>query len=362
LIHRSAARVEPATVYVKGEVANPGRYPLTSNMKVEDLVRVAGGLKRSADPEDADLTRFAAANAPEDTNQRFDLKLMAALSGDPSSNLPLRDGDVLTVRQVPEWQDLGSSVTVRGEVQHPATYGIKPGEHLSSVLQRCGGFTALGDPYGAVLVRREVRELEMKTHDEMIERLKVEEKYLRSLPEADPDQRNLKLTAVSQTETTLQQLQANPPVGRVVIHLPSNAKDIDRLANTPADLQLRAGDEIIVPKKNNFVMVSGQVYNPTAVSYLPGKSAKWYLSQSGGLTQIADKKAAFVIRADGSVLSSKNNSGFWSGDPMNAVLKPGDSIVVPEKAPKVGGRNWIPLLQAAQVASSVAIAVAYIHP
>jgi protein involved in polysaccharide export with SLBB domain len=109
-------------------------------------------------------------------------------------------------------------------------------------------------------------------------------------------------------------------------------------------------------------MVSGQVYNPTAVSYLPGKSAKWYLSQSGGLTQIADKSAVFMIRANGSVLSAKNNSGFWMGDPMSAVLKPGDSIVVPEKAPKIGNRNWAPILQAAQVASSIALTVAYIHP
>ncbi len=362
LVHKSSARVEPATVYVKGAVAKPGRYPLTGNMRVEDLVRVSGGLKRSADPEEADLTRFAAGNSPADTNQRFDVNLSAALSGDATSDLPLKDGDVLTIRQVPQWGDLGSSVTVRGEVQHPATYGIEPGEHLSSVLQRSGGFTALGDPYAAVLVRSEVRDLEMKSHSELIERLKVEERYLKSLPDADADQRSLKLTAVAQTETTLQQLQANPPVGRVVIHIPADAKNLTSFAKSPADIQLRAGDEIIIPKKNNFVMVSGQVFNPTAVSYLPGKSAKWYLSQSGGLTQIADKNAAFVIRADGSVLSSKNNSGFWSGDPMTAVLKPGDSIVVPEKAPKIGGRNWIPLLQAAQVASSVAIAVAYIHP
>jgi protein involved in polysaccharide export with SLBB domain len=108
--------------------------------------------------------------------------------------------------------------------------------------------------------------------------------------------------------------------------------------------------------------VSGQVFNPTAVSYLPGKSAKWYLSQSGGLTQIADKGAVFVVRADGSVLSAKNNSGFWSGDPMGAVLKPGDSIVVPEKAPKIAPRNWGTILQAAQVATSAALVVSYLHP
>jgi protein involved in polysaccharide export with SLBB domain len=110
------------------------------------------------------------------------------------------------------------------------------------------------------------------------------------------------------------------------------------------------------------VMVRGQVYNPTAVSYVPGKSASWYLSQSGGMTQIADRKAAFVIRADGSVLAAKNNSSMWSGDPMNTVLRAGDSIVVPEKAPRIAPRNWTQILQAAQMASSVALTVAYIHP
>jgi hypothetical protein len=87
------------------------------------------------------------------------------------------------------------------------------------------------------------------------------------------------------------------------------------------------------------------------------------LSQAGGLTPIADKKAVFVIRADGSVLSAKNNGGgFFSGDPLSATLRPGDSIVVPEKTPKIGGTNWTAIMQTAQVASSVALAVAYIHP
>ena len=185
---------------------------------------------------------------------------------------------------------------------------------------------------------------------------------MKTLPEADPDQKNAKLTAVAQVETTLQQLEATPPIGRVVIHLPSNIKSPDALTGTTADIALRDGDELVIPKKANYVLVSGQVFNPTAVSYLPGRSAKWYLSQSGGVTQVADKSAVFVVRADGSVLSAKNNSGFWSGDPMSAVLKPGDSVVVPEKAPKIGTRNWVPILQAAQVASSVALTVAYIHP
>ena len=354
LIHRSLAKVDAPTIDIKGEVAKPGRYPLTTNMRVEDLVRTAGGLKRSAFADSADLTRFAAGNG---ASQRLEVKLTAALSGDVNENVPLRNGDVLAIRQIPQWGDLGASVTVKGEVEHPTTYGIEPGERLSSVLARCNGFTSEAYPYGAVLLRREVREIEMKSHLELLTRLKTEEGFLKSMPENDPNQKEAKLTAIAQTDTALQQLEATEPAGRVVIHIPSNLK---KLANTPADVALRDGDILVIPKKTNYVVVSGQVFNPTAVSYLPGRSAKWYLSQSGGLTQIADRNATFVIRADGSVLSAKNTSGIWSGDPMNAVLRPGDSIVVPEKAPKAP-RNWASLLQAAQVASSVALTVAYIH-
>jgi protein involved in polysaccharide export with SLBB domain len=275
-----------------------------------------------------------------------------------NEDVQLRNGDVLAIRQIPQWNDLGASVRVMGEVQNPATYGIEPGERLSSVLARCNGFTPEAYPYGAVLLRKEVRDVEMKSRLELVNRLKAEQGYLKSLPENDADQKSVKLTALAQTDTALQQLEATPPAGRLVIHIPP---DLKKFARSTADTPLRDGDELLIPKRTNYVMVSGQVFNPTAVSYLPGRSAKWYLRQSGGMTQIADKDAVFVLRADGSVLSAKNVSGMWSGDPMNAVLKPGDAVVVPEKAPKIAARNWTAVMQAAQVASSVALAVAYIH-
>ncbi|MGH9495042.1 MAG: SLBB domain-containing protein, partial [Candidatus Sulfotelmatobacter sp.] len=356
LIHKKFEAVDAPTVNITGEVTKPGRYPLTGNMRVADLVRVAGGLKRSAFADDADLTRFAAGNG---SSERLDVKLSSAMSGDANEDVSLKNGDVLAIRQIPQWNDLGASVTVGGEVQHPATYGIQPGEKLSSLLARCNGFTGQAYPYGAVLIRREVRDIEMRSHLELVSRIKTEEDYLKTLPENDADQKNAKLTAIAQTQTALTQLQATAPMGRVVIHLPS---DLKKLANTAADVPLRDGDLLVIPKRTNYVIVSGEVFNPTAVSYVPGRSAKWYLSQAGGLTQIGDKGATFVIRADGSVVSSGNNSGIWSGDPMNAVLKPGDSIVVPEKAPKIAARNWTALLQSAQVAASVALTVAYIHP
>ena len=360
IIHRNVAEVDPPSVYVKGDVVMPGRYPLAANMNVQSLVRIAGGLKLSADSENAILTHQLGKETGTSGTTSLDINLTAAMAGRLDEDKLLLNGDVLTVRQNPNWNDLGATVTLRGEVQHPGTYGISPGESLSSVLEKAGGFTSQAYAYGIVLTRREVRDLEMHSHQELVARVSAEETRLKTLPENDADQKNLKLTAIAQTETTLTQLQTNLPVGRVVIHASPDEKSFDRSAElTP----LRNGDVIIVPKKPNYVVVQGQIFNPTAVGFVAGRSANWYLGQAGGFTQLADKKAAFVIRADGSVLAAKNNnSSLWSGNPMDSVLMPGDMIVVPEKAPNIGSRNWIPLIQSAQVATSVVLAIAYIKP
>jgi polysaccharide export outer membrane protein len=358
LIHRSPDAIQPASAYVQGDVGNAGRYPLTTNMTVADLIRVGGGLKPSADTIAADLTHYEWSQG-ELAGHHQNVSISAALAGDPTANVPVTNGDVLTIRQLPGWNDIGSSIAVRGEVGHPGVYGIRPGEKLSSVLDRAGGFGSLAYPYGAVLMRREVREVEMNARLEMVRRLKQEEINLKQLPEAEPDQKNAKLTAIAETETTLQQLQANPPIGRVVIRIQPTLKS---WRNTSADVPVRDGDVLVIPKKADYVTVNGQVFNPTAVSYRPGRSARWYLSQSGGMTQLANKKAVFVVRADGSVLAAKNNSDFWTGDPLGAALRPGDSIVVPEVAPRIGTRNWQNLFQAGQLAASAALAIAYIHP
>ena len=274
--------------------------------------------------------------------------LSAALAGDSNSNATLHNGDVLTIRQLPGWNDLGASIIVKGEVNHPGTYGIRPGERLSSVLERAGGFQLNAYPYGAVLQRQQVRELESKAQAEIILRVKDAQTSLELLPENDAKQKEAKAIALQQAQSSIEQLSASPVLGRVTIRISSQ---IDRWKNTPADIEVRAGDVLIVPKRPSYVMVTGQVFNPIAVSFRPGKSAKWYLGQSGGPTQSANKKAIFVIRADGSVIGSA--SGLLIGNSLNASLEPGDTIVVPEKA-LGGGTQWQSTLLTAQTVSAIA--------
>jgi polysaccharide biosynthesis/export protein len=351
LIHRSPDAIQPASAYVQGEVGKPGRYPLTTNMTVADLIRVGGGLKPSADTQTADLTHYQWPDHGQLTGQNQTIPISAALSGEAVANLPVSNGDVLTIRQLPGWNDIGASISVKGEVKHPGTYGIRPGERLSSVLQRAGGFQADAYVYGAILERAQVRELQTKEQTQLMLRVKDLQNSVELLPEGDASQKRAKENALRQYQNALTQLGTNVPIGRVTVRISS---DMNRWKNTAADVEVRAGDTLVIPKRPSFVMVTGQVFNPTAVSYRPGKSAKWYLSQSGGPTAVANKKSIFVIRADGSVIGAKE--GLWSGPSLSAVLQPGDTVVVPEKA-MGGGIQWQTLFLATQVASSVASTV-----
>lgn len=356
LIHRNANAEQPAVVYVQGDVGKPGRYPLTTNMTLADLIRVGGGLKPSADTKLADVTSYAWASDTKLGGQHESIELAAALSGDPKADVPLHNGDVVTIRQRPGWEDLGASITVKGEVNHPGTYGIRPGERLSSVLERAGGFQADAYPFGAELQRTQVRELEVKQQDQLLMRVKDIQGDLQALPENDAKQKQAKQTALAQYQNTITELSANPPVGRVNIRISSNIK---QWRNTSADIEVRAGDVLLIPKRPDYVMVTGQVFNPTAVSYRPGKSARWYLTQSGGPTLLADKKAIFVVRADGSVIGEKRS--MLVGDSLNSTLQPGDTVVVPERAIG-GGPNWQSLFTSVQIAASIAeAAVITIH-
>ena len=101
-------------------------------------------------------------------------------------------------------------------------------------------------------------------------------------------------------------------------------------------------------------MVDGSVYNPTAVTFKPGKDAGWYLKQAGGPTNAANKKAVFVIHADGSVAGG--SGGLFSGGVEKAALHPGDLVMVPEKAFS-GTTRWKQTLQVSQLAYAIGVAI-----
>src|SRR5207248_6678553 len=97
VIQQNAFYVDTPTVFIAGEVMNPGRYPLTASLRTSDLIRLAGGFRRSAYTDTADLTRFNPTAGENKLGEHFEVNLAAALANDPERNVALRDGDVLTI-------------------------------------------------------------------------------------------------------------------------------------------------------------------------------------------------------------------------------------------------------------------------
>jgi protein involved in polysaccharide export with SLBB domain len=342
-------------VQIRGEVIRPGSYALSEGMTAADLVRMAGGFKRDALLDDADLISYSVVNGTKAIQERRDLRIGDAVQkSDRDADAPLKAGDVLTIHQITGWSDIGASIRIEGEVGHPGSYGFRQGEHLSDVLLRAGGFRDTAYAEGAVLTRPEVRALEEKSRDELVRQIETSSAAARLSPAVSGtgDQGGTLQLIQQQQQQVLSRLKNQPATGRMVIHI--NA-DIKSWAGTTADIEVRAGDVLRVPKRPGFVLVSGQVYNAVAITFAPGKSAKWYLQRAGGATQVANRGQIFIIRANGSVVG--RTPGWYGHDVLSTRLEPGDVIVVPQKI--IGASLWWRnLLGTAQIASSIAIAAA----
>jgi protein involved in polysaccharide export with SLBB domain len=342
---------DPPKVTIRGEVLRPGEYPLAHDMTVAGLVAMAGGFKRSAYREQADLSSYAIQNGEKVVVAHRVIEIAKIMAGDRSADVVLKPGDLVGIRQMTGWRDIGASVVLSGEVMFPGTYGITEGERLSSVLQRAGGFRPTAYPFAAMLERVQVREIAEKTRIEMIRRVEIAEPVVKGGFLSAQEQSATLQAMEQQRQQILASLRSHPASGRLVIRI---STQVSKWENTSADVEMRAGDVLEIPKRPNFVTVGGQVYNPTAISYVAGRDANWYLRQAGGPTQTANKKAIFILRVDGSVVSRNDSLGIlWKGDVLSMHLRPGDSIVVPEKI-SGGSMFWRNLMTSAQLASSAA--------
>jgi len=294
----------------------------------------------------------------------FDLGKLV-LDHDTSQNLALQPGDVVTIFsqsdiQVPITQQT-KYVDLEGEFLHAGVYSVQPNETLRDLVKRAGGLTPKAYLYGSEFSRRSTRVLQQQRLDEYVQTVRMEaERGTQALAiSGSSTGSSAGDVAASQaaTQDLIARLSQIRATGRIVLQFRPDSTGIDTI---PA-LSLENGDKFVVPPAPSTVNVVGAVYDQNSFLYRRGQSVSHYLELAGGPNRNADRHHAFVIRADGSVMSrsSEKSMTLWTNAFDKLRLYPGDTIVVPEKTMRPtalrGVMDWT------QTFSQLALGAAAIH-
>jgi protein involved in polysaccharide export with SLBB domain len=275
---------------------------------------------------------------------------------DASQDLAVEPHDVITIFsqadiRVPQNQQT-KLVRIEGEVEHAGIYSAQPGETLRHLVERAGGFTPDAYLFGAELTRESTRIVQQQRLDNYLTQLEISTDRAGAANSAGaitPTDQSANAGTVAATQALVTRLRELRASGRVVLSLTPDSNNVNNLP----DLALEDGDRFIVPSKPSSVNVVGAVYEQSSFLFNPERRVFGYLKQAGGANRDADKDHAFVIRADGSILSRDSAKTFWGNEFDQARVHPGDTIVVPEKTYRGNGlRN---LLVFSQLFSQIAL-------
>jgi protein involved in polysaccharide export with SLBB domain len=259
------------------------------------------------------------------------------LEHDASQDLLLQPGDVVTVFsqediRVPQAQRT-KFVRLEGEFKQAGIYSVLPGETLRDLVARAGGFTPAAYLFGSDFMRESTRVIQQQRLDTYLQQLEIaidRQTVANNAGAVSPLGAAAAASGTAAAQTLIAKFRTLRASGRIVLNMPPNASE---LQNVP-DMPLEDGDRFTVPSKPNTVNVVGAVYNENAFLFQRTQGVGAYLKLAGGADRDADGAHAYIIRADGSVVSRKSQSGVFGNTFDSTRLYAGDTIVVPEKVPK----------------------------
>ncbi len=359
---------EKPLVRIAGALNKPGTYSLQPNMDISDLINLAGGFKRYAYLKEAELTRVEITQEGPIT-EKLVLDLENIHEAESGSNITLKEDDYLFVRTIPEWK-LYQTATITGEVKFPGTYTFQKGETLSSLIERAGGYAENAYLRGALFTREQVRQVQQKSINEMVERMERDmaaEGAVRVATALSSDEVTARQVELQQQQKFIVSLKHVKATGRMAIRL----MHLRLLKNSEYDFTLEEGDKIHIPVKSSMINVVGSVMSRGGFIYSSSLDYKDYIDMSGGFTKYADESNVYVIKVDGTAIKLKKGAFNWSSSrsrwEMSAFskesngLEPGDAIVVPEKLDRIAWlreiKDLTQILYQIAVTAGVAVAV-----
>lgn len=302
-------------VSIRGEVKYPGVYEFVNNETVTDLIKLAGGFLSKAKTDSIELVRFQQDGKTQESYFYTYKELV-------EKNLILDNQDMIIVRKIPLYY-IDRYVDVKGWVKYPGYYKIVEDKTtLTDIIKECGGFLKDASLVDASLSRSSGT-VQYDPEYEMLQHMQRKD--------------------MSDDEYAYYKSKSIQRVGKVVVDFVALFRNHDKAE----DVVLKSGDVINVPEAKNYIIMLGQVVNPGNIIFQKGLTVNDYIKLAGGFGWRAETGNVRVIRV---------NSGEWVDADKVKVLKPGDTIWVPEEPP--APRFWDVFTTAMQVVGQFASIIA----
>ena len=323
-----------AQIALIGSVNQPAIFELKPGETVDDVLRMAGGFSAVAD-----TSRLAIERLDERATVRVtQIELPDSGAGRLQSGDVLRAFNAVSVALPVERQN--KRVRIEGEVAMPGDYVLPPASSLADALRRAGGLTPAAYLFGTEFSRESVRATQQLNYERAVRDMEADVARTTSTQRvSSADEVAAQSANVQSSTRQLERLRSVKPSGRVVLELPPRGGQLP-------DLALEDGDRLYVPPRPTAVGVFGSVFNSGSYLFSEQRDIEQYLRLAGGPTRGADDRSTFVVRANGSVVSSLN-SGSWlntRGALKGMIAEPGDTIFVPEEMNKTtfiqGAKDW----------------------
>jgi protein involved in polysaccharide export with SLBB domain len=321
-----------------GSVNQPAIFELKPGESADDLLRMAGGFSAVAD-----TTRVAI----ERLDDRASVRITQIELPQGTATL-LRNGDVLRVFNATSAalpvQRQNKRVRVEGEVARPGDYVLPPQSSIGDALKAAGGLTASAFVFGTEFSRESVRVTQQENYERALRDLETELTRSTATQRTSTAEEGAAQTAkTTNTARLVERLRAIKPTGRVVLQLQPDSTQLP-------DLALEDGDRLYIPPRPTTIGVFGSVFNGGSYLYSGSRSIDDYMNLAGGPTRGADQSSVFVIRANGSVVSSQQGKGWFGSRRELAAVKAeaGDTVFVPEEFNKTtfvqDAKDWTQIM------------------
>jgi protein involved in polysaccharide export with SLBB domain len=326
-----------------GEVKSVGSFNYIDSMTVKDIILMAGGFTYAANKniEVARLVQYGDKVENNQVTKIFKTEINGDLSFNPGQeNIVLQPLDVITITKKVGYT-LPEVITISGQVQSTGKYTLSSRvERVSDIIKRAGGL--IGEAYGeGAYIKRKRFDIDSLKSDET--KTSIELAYTRKFKAQQEASKNSILNTPSATSaigTTDIDLNPQAKGNKLKDTLNALFKDIEEdyyqiaidinyIMKNPGselDLVLRGKDEIVIPKMDNRVKISGGVLRPTNIVYRDGLTVGECISAAGGISEYAKRGRAYVIYANG----KSNRTKIFGIFRVNPSIRPGAEVVIPE--------------------------------